>query len=640
MAVNKSVGTPQVLGGHYEIVRELAAGGFGHTFVARDLHLPGQPLCVVKQLKLAMSAPGAVAIAQRLFDQEAKTLYALGEHPQIPRLLAHFEETQPGRPTEFYLAQELIDGKPLSDRILIDQPWPEVQAIALLQDLLQILAFVHQQGVIHRDIKPANLLWREADGRIVLIDFGAVKSVQQSAIESVDATELQMPKTSGLTVAVGTPGYMPSEQQSGKPRFSSDVYAVGKVLIQAVTGLAPWQLDHDDDTGEIEWRSHAPHISDAFAKLLDKMVRYDFRSRYLDSSAALTALRSLPEQTLASVVPVAYLSTVVPTSPATDLPSTRLDVKPVPLAPVGVSSEKVPLFSGLAQPQQKVIVAMAMATVLAIGTGITWWAAKGPFVPSVASDTPGSVSDANGSSGSESTVVASSTGEPKGLLEGDDTSGLAWSYIEMPLMVVSPGSMMGNPPPISDNPPQEAYDLAERADTSFDAGRYPEGVALYQQATRLGLDTTERQWEQCDLVTREQGRSDAALDLCARVAGAEEINFVDVILAVAILTGQGEYERSLKVIYHLEATDPNHPTLKLHRANALIGLERYEEALTNVNIGLERAPDMAELWVMQGEILMVLNRPEEALSAATEALTIAPQNEKALALTVQAQGAL
>ncbi|MEL6879448.1 MAG: serine/threonine-protein kinase [Cyanobacteria bacterium J06607_10] len=668
MAGNNSVGIPQVLGGHYEIVRELAAGGFGHTFVARDLHLPGQPLCVVKQLKLAMSAPGAVAIAQRLFDQEAKVLYALGEHPQIPRLLAHFEENQPGQPTEFYLAQELIEAKPLSDRILIGQPWPEAQAIALLQDLLQILAFVHQKRVIHRDIKPDNLLWREADGRIVLIDFGAVKSVQQSTLQKLDKTAIKPTERSSLTVAIGTPGYMPSEQQSGKPRFSSDIYAAGKIAIQAVTGLPSWQLDHDDETGEIEWRSHAPHISDAFANLLSTMVRYDFRSRYPNGEKALEALRSLPislpispdtslpaslptslpTQTLATVAPMAYTSTA-PSPPATAAPPAAANLLLTqPFAAAMTPPAAVQAKSPVAQPsppveqlpphwlarhRPKVVLGAALSAVLAVGATMAWTLVLSPFTDSLVSETR-AVSD------SQENADFSSGNR----LEAADNPNAGWSnggaVIEGPVVIMPPGSLaMSGGDDANTAPadiPQTAYDLAEQAEEKMLAGEYPQAIALYKQAEGLGLDTSEAQWSHCDRITQVQGQSNEGLEVCARVAGAEELDFVDVILAAAFLTGNAEYDRALKVLHQLEPVNPTHPTLQYHKANAFIGKEHYPEALELVEQGLKEDPDMADLWVMKGDVLLALNRPEEALVAGNQALTLSPQSENALNLTARA----
>lgn len=270
------------LGGRYEIVRQLGAGGFSRTFLVQDHHLPNHPCCVIKQLKPQTMEPKALEMARRLFDTEARVLYQLGRHPQIPTLLAHFEEHQ-----EFYLAQEYIEGVRLSRELAKRKPWTETKTVLLLREILGILVFVHQQDVIHRDIKPSNLIRRYQDGKIVLIDFGAVKEV--SAQRSNPDNEL-----TSLTVAVGTQGYMPNEQLAGKPRFSSDVYAIGMIGIRALTGIHPKHLKDDIHTGELDWQQHVSDVSPDLAEVLDCMVRYDFRDRYPTAMEALDALQSIP----------------------------------------------------------------------------------------------------------------------------------------------------------------------------------------------------------------------------------------------------------------------------------------------------------------------------------------------------------
>lgn len=159
----------QILDGRYHIVQMLGGGAFGQTFLAKDMKRPGYPSCVVKQLRYIGNNPQGLQIARRLFKKEAEALEKLGQHDQIPTLLADLEENQ-----EFYLVQQFIPGHSLIMEIVPGQPWTEEQVINLLKEVLQILVFVHGQGVIHRDIKPANLMRRSGDGKIVLIDFGAV----------------------------------------------------------------------------------------------------------------------------------------------------------------------------------------------------------------------------------------------------------------------------------------------------------------------------------------------------------------------------------------------------------------------------------------------------------------------------------
>ncbi len=269
----------QKLGGRYQIFQQLRNGGFGFTFVAEDMQRPGNPKCFVKQLKPMVTESNTLREAQRLFKKEAEILENLGFHDQIPRLLAHFEENQ-----EFYLVQEFIEGHDLSAELLVGKQISEAFVIKLLQEILEVLAFVHQHGVIHRDIKPSNIR-RRVDDKIVLIDFGSVKQITTQMVKFQGNTS--------FTIAIGTPGYMPSEQANGHPQFSSDVYAVGIIGIQALTGMSPVKLPKDVHTSEIIWRNQT-QVSQELADILDTMVRYDFRQRYQSANEALQALKTLP----------------------------------------------------------------------------------------------------------------------------------------------------------------------------------------------------------------------------------------------------------------------------------------------------------------------------------------------------------
>ncbi|MBD2059096.1 serine/threonine protein kinase [Oculatella sp. FACHB-28] len=278
----------KTLGGRYSITRRLGGGGFSDTYLAVDKQLPKTPSCVVKRLKAPQAADSLILkTVRRLFDAEAASLYELGRrNNQIPRLLAHFEEDK-----EFYLVQEFIEGKDLGHELVRGQKFPEEWVIALLEDILHVLEYVHQEGVIHRDIKPRNLIRRVEDNKIVLIDFGAVKQI---------STQIVSAKSQGdttATIAVGTPGYMPNEQQGGKPRFSSDIYAVGMIAIQALTGLSPQELQDDSKTGEVIWREHA-QVKRRLGDIIDKMVRTHFKDRYRSVEEVLADLQILQGPTL------------------------------------------------------------------------------------------------------------------------------------------------------------------------------------------------------------------------------------------------------------------------------------------------------------------------------------------------------
>ncbi|MCS7226338.1 MAG: CHASE2 domain-containing serine/threonine-protein kinase [Gloeomargarita sp. SKYB31] len=267
-----------LLAGRYQVVRVLGEGGFGRTYLAKDTQRPRQPDCVVKQLKPGRTDSQFLEIARRLFNTEAEILEVLGRHRQIPQLLAYFEEER-----EFYLVQEYIEGTSLDKELVPGQKRDETYTLALLRGILEVLAFVHEHKVIHRDIKPANIIRRAKDQRLVLIDFGAVKQIRPMTGE----------KEAEYTVAVGTRGYAPSEQMAGRPQLNSDIYAVGMIAIQALTGIPPRDLELHPDTGLPIWRPHA-QVSTRLADILDKMVAYFYTDRYPTALDVLRDLRGLP----------------------------------------------------------------------------------------------------------------------------------------------------------------------------------------------------------------------------------------------------------------------------------------------------------------------------------------------------------
>ncbi len=362
----------KLLDRRYEVTQVLGSGGFGRTYLAQDTRRPGNPTCVVKQLKPLSTDPSFLETARRLFNSEAETLEKLGHHDQIPRLLAYFEEDQ-----EFYLVQEFIEGHTLTQELQPGQRWEEGRVIALLQEVLSILDFVHRHGVIHRDIKPDNLIRRKSDNKLVLVDFGAVKQIRT-----------QFAATQGRasnTVAVGTPGYMASEQALGQPRPSSDIYALGIIGIQAITGLMPVNFQEDLSTGEILWQQLVP-VSRGLANSLTKMVRYHFKDRYHSASEALQALQQLnnsyspapypvvPKPPSGNDVPAFEQRGPQPTYPAASpsehrtlpvapAPTPRQSVATPPRSVSGSTSDKSPLLVGIG-------IALAIGGIgLALGLG-------------------------------------------------------------------------------------------------------------------------------------------------------------------------------------------------------------------------------------------------------------------------------
>ncbi|MBD1843847.1 ABC transporter substrate-binding protein [Cyanobacteria bacterium FACHB-63] len=303
----------RLLDGRYRIIQALGSGGFGQTYIAEDTRRPGNPRCALKHLSFSSHDEAILRQVRRMFYAEADTLEKLGKHDQIPQLLAYFEQDH-----EFYLVQEFIQGHPLSDEITGGHRLSEAQVIELLEDVTQVLGFVHQQGVIHRDLKPENLIRRDRDQKLVLIDFGAVKTIVETSIAETQAqTQVSLP--------VYTTGYAASEQCLGKPRYNSDFYSLGIIAIQALTGMRPSQFAHDSQTYSLVWREHAT-VSDELAAVIEKMTQFHFNDRYQTASevsAALTQVKSA-------------IFTQVPLSKIDRPPRSRRPKKPFKFAAIGL----------------------------------------------------------------------------------------------------------------------------------------------------------------------------------------------------------------------------------------------------------------------------------------------------------------
>jgi serine/threonine protein kinase len=265
-----------LLAGRYQIFKILGRGGFAITYLARNVYLPGQPLCVIKHLVPKFTNPTLLTIAKWRFYVEARTLSHLGSHSQIPLLIDYFRKDG-----EMYLVQEYIPGDTLFDAVRSNQPKNEAQVQEFLIEMLHLLTYIHSCRLIHRDIKPQNIIHCPTDNRLVLIDFGAVAD-----------REGHRQSDNRLTAkAIGTPGYAPPEQVSEQPVYASDIYALGMTCIFLLTGKEPISFAVDPRTCEVRWQT-AVQISDDFADIINKMIRVPLADRYQSAVQVLQAINS------------------------------------------------------------------------------------------------------------------------------------------------------------------------------------------------------------------------------------------------------------------------------------------------------------------------------------------------------------
>ncbi len=280
----QSCGSALLLGDRYRAIKPLGSGSFGRTFLAVDEWKPSKPRCVIKQFLPDDRTPGNIQRATTLFRQEAIRLEELGKHPQIPELLAHFEQDD-----RLYLVQEFIDGPNLAQELAESGALDETQIRQLLKDLLPVLQFVHDRQVIHRDIKPENIirqrsaqtsLRKDSTGELVLVDFGASKLATGTAL-------------SRTGTVIGSAGYVAPEQAFGKAIFASDLYSLGVTCIHLLTHIPPFEL-FDSSEGSWMWQEYLRKkpIGESLTRILNKMLESGTSRRYASASSVLQDLNS------------------------------------------------------------------------------------------------------------------------------------------------------------------------------------------------------------------------------------------------------------------------------------------------------------------------------------------------------------
>jgi serine/threonine protein kinase len=270
----------EILAKRYVIQAILSRSSFGITYLARNIYLPGQPLCVIKKLAPKFNDLALVAIALKQFELEALTLSRLGTHAQVPTLLDYFELG-----SDRYLVAEYIPGFVLAQSIHKQQPFTVVQVENFLVQMLRLLEYIHSHHLIHRDLKPQNIILCQTDRRFVLLDFGSVKDLDAAKSNSGDRT------ISDASRSIGTSGFAPPEQLANRAVYASDLYALGMTCICLLVGKEPSQLPVDPQTCELLWADNVDICGD-LSQIISKMTQISLADRYHSATQVLAALEN------------------------------------------------------------------------------------------------------------------------------------------------------------------------------------------------------------------------------------------------------------------------------------------------------------------------------------------------------------
>ena len=252
----------------YHATQIIGQGGFGKTYLAVD-EKSNSP-CVIKQF----SFPNSSSTALRLFSDEAQQLRSLGSHQQIPTFVDYVEQQD-----ECFIIQEFVDGSNLEEELKANGAFSEAQVEKLLLNILPVIEFIHERGVIHRDIKPENIIHRKSDDRFVLVDFGAAKQATTTALAKTGTT-------------IGSAGYTAPEQAFGKAVQQSDLYSLGVTCVHLLTGMHPFDLVDSSD-GNWVWRDYLKRpVSQKPGKIIDRLLERGTKMRYSSAAEVLKDLKT------------------------------------------------------------------------------------------------------------------------------------------------------------------------------------------------------------------------------------------------------------------------------------------------------------------------------------------------------------
>src|SRR5437868_3534992 len=274
--------------GHYKISKRIGTGGMGEVYLATDLTAGRKAALKILPMRFTGDA-------ERLhrFEQEARAVVALN-HPNILTVYEIGEDH-----STHYIASELIEGETLRQRLMRGRM--EVgEAVDIAIQVASALAAAHETGIVHRDIKPENIMLRP-DGYVKVLDFGIAKLAEQEVPVTLAEEEAVLLVETHLGSIMGTVRYMSPEQARGaQVDKRTDIWSLGVVLYEMVTGHAPFAGDTPGETMSSILEKEPPPLTSYVAQIpaelqqiITKTLRKEREERYQSAHELLEALQSL-----------------------------------------------------------------------------------------------------------------------------------------------------------------------------------------------------------------------------------------------------------------------------------------------------------------------------------------------------------
>ena len=265
--------------GRYSLLRSLGSGGMGQVYLAQDEVLGREVALKVLWERLAESEE----FVER-FRREARSVAALS-HPNI---VSVYDQGRSEDGT-YYIAMEHVSGGTLKERIVAEGPLDDREAADVAIHISEALGAAHEGGVIHRDIKPHNILLTDS-GEVKVVDFGIARAVSQASM-------------TGTSFILGTAHYLSPEQAKGEPTGpASDLYSLGVVLYEMLTGVAPYEAESPIAVAlkhvsapPASPRAANPDVSEGMDAVVTRLLAKDPADRHVDTDELVEDLRRVRE---------------------------------------------------------------------------------------------------------------------------------------------------------------------------------------------------------------------------------------------------------------------------------------------------------------------------------------------------------
>lgn len=360
--MNTGLPSPTTVNDRFKILRQLGQGKLGKTYLAQDSHRFND-LCLLQEFAPEVYDSLSLKKTEELFQRKAQILYTL-QHPQIPGFRELFSCQHRGK-TTLFLVQDYVQGltyyQHLQERRKEKNLFTETEIEQLLLQVLPVLDYLHEKGIIHRDITPKNIICRQDDNLPVLINFGSVKQLSIIANTYFKHPELLTSKI----IQVGQPGYAPQEQiEKGIVTANSDLYGLAATACVLLTGKEPLQLQ---DKQSLTWSFLTEvGINPRLSQILLRMLAKNPSDRYTSAREVIQVLTDSSPQPITS--PTLVVKSAI--MPQTSSPN-------VTISPKQKTEKNMTVTNSKNSPITGCLGKLFLLLMLILGSGtMGWWAGK------------------------------------------------------------------------------------------------------------------------------------------------------------------------------------------------------------------------------------------------------------------------